>query len=103
MIAEIAAAVAGAIATTACAAVSAVFLRLRRLERMQAEDVERFKAIDQAVKSVGEMQRDLNGLKVQIAREFVHREDWVPAISRITGALEKQGETLARVDERTGR
>ena len=103
MVVEIVAAVSGAVATSACAAVAALFMRLRRLERAQAADMERFRSIDQAVESVRAMQDDIGQLKVTIAREFVHREDWVPAISRITGALERQGETLARVDERTGR
>ncbi len=49
----------------------------------------------------GEVERNLEKFKVHVAQNYVAREEWVPAISKIAGMLEKQNEMLARLDERT--
>ena len=97
----------GAAAAVGAALVGAVvrlFQRVRALEgKREAADV-RLGSLESntgaSAGSLSGLRNDVQDLKVCMAREFVHREDWVPAISRITGALERQGEMLARLEER---
>ena len=51
-------------------------------------------------KQVAALDRALNDHKLDCERRFVTREDWVPLNSMILGKLEKQGEAIARIEER---
>ena len=88
------------------AAVVGLFVRMRKLEaRREAADVrlEHLEGRGTGAAQVDDLSREIQDLKVCIARNYIRREDWVPTMSRILGALEKQGELLARVDERQRR
>jgi len=52
---------------------------------------------------VDRLERDVAELRLELARNYVRLGDWVPMTSRVIGLLEEQGQTLARLDERTGR
>ncbi len=50
---------------------------------------------------LAQVERALQEHKLYAAEHFVCRDDWVPTISRVLGMLERHGELLARLDERT--
>lgn len=88
------------VATTLVGACAGLFLRLRRLEARQDVDDERNASLAEAVSELQKTRKELHDLHVDVVRTYVSREEWVPSQSRILGALERQGEALARLEGR---
>lgn len=87
------------------AAFAALFARQRNTEKMQGRLDERVQALKERMDSdetgdTGDLAERMHKLELAVERNFVRREEWVPHISRILGALEAQGKQLARIDER---
>lgn len=95
------AAIAGTVSAVV-AGCAALFVRLRRLEARQDVDDARNASLSEAVGELQEMRKELHQLHVDMVRTYVSREEWVPSQSRILGALERQGESLARLEGRMG-
>ena len=47
---------------------------------------------------IEEIEKVMTDLRIEIARDYISREDWVPMTSRILGMLERHGEALARLE-----
>lgn len=47
------------------------------------------------------LEQGLANLRLHVAENYVRRDDWVPAESRVVGLLEAHSAMLARLDERT--
>ena len=90
------------IAACLVAAFAALFGRLRHVENTQARLDQRVDALEGAAGSgsLDDIRSELKDLRLLMEREFVRREEWVPHISRMLGAMEDQGRQLARLDER---
>ena len=79
----------------------ALFARLRAVENTQSGYAERIKTLEGGNGgSIDDVRHEVKELRLLMEREFVRREEWVPHVSRILGALEEQGRQLARLDER---
>lgn len=80
---------------------AALFGRMRKLETEAALLTERFSGIeDHGTRAAADLAREVHNLQLCLERNFVRRDQWVPAISRIEGMLEEQGKLLARLEER---
>lgn len=82
-----------------------LFVRMRGVEKQTALNKQRIEAVegqeDTGATEVARLREELHQLRLSFARDYISREDWVPHASRVIGALEKHGECLARLDERT--
>ncbi len=58
------------------------------------------RVLDSTPSAIGELRKELADLRLEVARNYISREDWVPMTSRVMGMLEGHGEQLARVEER---
>ena len=95
--------VAGAIAAVLVGACVKLFGRVREAENKQGRFEERIESLegrDTGAEEIAALRRELGEFKLCVERNFVRREDWVPHTSRVLGALERHGESLARVEER---
>ena len=94
------AAVVAACALTACVG---LFVRVRHLESQRAAANQRLDTLEtkatQGESNHEGLAGELQAWRLESERHFVRREDWVPVNSRILGALERQGEAIARIDE----
>lgn len=96
------------VALSLIAAIVALFSRMRAAENKQTEYEQRIKHIEGADHSaladlradMDSIQKEIHQLQLGIERTFVRREEWVPHISRVLGALEHQGKMIERLDER---
>ena len=77
-----------------------LFRRVRGLEESRASRDEKITAIDQKLDELIAKSKRIDSLRTDMEIERVRREDWVPTMSKIVGSLERQNETLARMDER---
>ena len=87
---------------TACVG---LFVRMRKLESAHAvtsKTVGDLEGRDTGAGEIGALREEIRKMQLCIATNYISREDWVPHASRVIGALEKHGECLARLDERTG-
>lgn len=89
-----------ALALSAMTVCIGLFVRVRQLESKRAAADIRLDALEGKAKAAEAVADEIANLKLMLATESVRREDWVPAMSKIMGALEKQQVTLARLDER---
>ena len=86
-----------ALGALAAAALVALWRWLRRLERELADlRSERASASD-----VSAVREGLATLQCHLAENYIRRDDWIPAVSRVLGMLEGHTEMLGRLDERT--
>ena len=89
------------VASALVVAFAALFGRMRKLETEAALLNERFSGIEShGTKAASDLAAEVHKLQLCLERNFVRREQWVPAISRIEGLLEEQGRLVARIDER---
>ena len=51
---------------------------------------------------VHKLERELDAFKLHVAENYVRRDDYITAESRVIGMLEKHSAMLARLDERIG-
>ena len=56
---------------------------------------------DDSRRRVEAVEEELKALRLQVAKEYISREDWVPMTSRVLGVLEEHTKLLARLDERS--
>ena len=90
----------GSVIAALVAAAVGLFVRLRVLEGKRGIADQRLDNLEEDVRSLQEIKGKLDELNTTIAMERVRREEWVPTMSKIMAALERQSETLARLDER---
>ena len=82
-----------------------LFVRTRKLEARAAVAEKTLGDLEERDTGAGEvakLREEFQKMHLCIATNYIRREDWVPHISRVLGALEKHGECLARLEERTG-
>ncbi len=101
------------VVVTAVAAVIAacvgLFVRVRQLESKRAAADIRLKQLEgrgTGSADIRQLRDDLSVFRdefrryqLEAERRYLSREEWVPANSRILGALEKQGQIITRIDE----
>ena len=87
---------------TACVG---LFVRMRGVEKQTALNNQRIEAVegqeDTGAAEVTKLRQEIHDLQLCISRNYISREDWVPHTSRVIGALERLGESVARLEERT--
>lgn len=89
------------VATALVGALAALFVRTRKLETEVSVYRERFSSMEaHGTKASEELAREVHKMQLCLERSFVRQDQWVPAMSRIEGMLERHGELLARLDER---
>ena len=77
-----------------------LFVRVRGLEQTDSAHDTKLEVIDAEIKSIKDISERITFIHTNLEIERVRREDWVPTMSKIIGSLERQSETLARMDER---
>ena len=95
-------AILGAIVTAVVAGIGGLFVRLRNLEGNHKETASRVKTLEKndPKASIEDLKKEVQNLRLCMSDSYIRRDDWVPTMSKILGAMEKQGEMLARHDER---
>ena len=77
-----------------------LFVRVRGLEQTDIAHSAKLEAIDKDLREIKDLSERIAFIHTNLEIERVRREDWVPTMSKIVGSLERQNETLARMDER---
>ena len=97
--------VARAVIVAVVGACVGLFVRMRGVEKQTALNEQAIEALegqeDTGAGEVAKLRKEMHDLQLCIGRNYISREDWVPHASRVMGALERHGELLSRLDERT--
>ena len=60
-------------------------------------------AVREALRRVGDVEKEIKEFRLMVAENYISREDWVPMTSRVISMLEEHTAMLARLDERSRR
>ncbi len=95
----------GVVVTALCggAGIAGLFVRLRNLEAKRAAADVRIGALenrDNGTAQLQEIQKELHQMHLCMVQNYISREDFVPMASKVLGALERQGQLVARLEER---
>lgn len=83
------------------AACVALFGRVRKLETTQARIDERVSDVEERDRAeLAQIRKAMHELQLSLEKNFMRREEWVPQISMIRGALERLARQTDRVEER---
>lgn len=80
-----------------------LFVRVRELEADRKEFKKAVAALEKrpgSAEAISDLRRELADLRLEVARSYIGREEWVPMTSRVMGMLESHSEGLARLEER---